>query len=257
MTVLGATSTRLTRLRRLVRHRRYRDAEGAVAVEGPHAIGTALDCGAEFEALYVSDGPATADVADLAAGAGVAVFEVERELLDDIADSRTPQGVLAVVRPVVAVLHDVVGCARVVLLDGVQDPGNAGAIVRTAAAAGFDAIIAGSATADLWGPKAIRASAGTIFAIAAAQRVETGEALEALGAAGHVRWAATADGETAHDDVEASDRLTLVLGSEAHGVSAAGLARIDRGVYIAMAAPVESLNVAVTAGVLLYQLRDR
>jgi TrmH family RNA methyltransferase len=261
VTALGAHSSRLTRLRRLVRDRRYRDGEGAVVVEGPHAIGTALDCGVEFEALYISHGAASDEVVDAADEAGVEIMFGDRETLDEIADAGTPQGVLAVVRPRVVVLDEVVAHRRVVMLDAVQDPGNAGAIVRTAAAAGFDAVIGGTGTADLWSPKAIRGSAGTVFALDIVRRVDTADALRSLGEAGHVRWAATADGEYAYDEVSddasSQEALTLVLGSEAHGVSPAGLAEIDRGVRIPMAEPVESLNVAVTAGILLYQLRVR
>ena len=95
----------------------------------------------------------------------VSCFEVEKEVLDRIADSGSPQGILAVATVKETDVDSLAQCRRVVVVDAVQDPGNLGAIARTAAAAGFDAIATSKGTADLWSSKAIRASAGASFAL--------------------------------------------------------------------------------------------
>ncbi len=188
-------------------------------------------------------------------GSGVEVFEVEPQVLDRLADADTPQGVLAVVARHDATLAEVARRPRLVLLDGIQDPGNAGAVVRTAAAAGFDAVIAGIGTADLWSPRAVRASAGAVFAVQVVRRVDAVEALRVTGEHGHVRVGAATGGSTDVDALEPAPAMTLVLGSEAHGVSDVALAEVDLRVGVPMRPPVESLNVAVTAGIVMYRMR--
>jgi len=188
-------------------------------------------------------------------GGAAELIEIDPQALDRLADSETPQGVLAVVRRADRPIDDVLGCERVGVIDRVQDPGNAGAIVRTAAAAGFDAVVAGSGTADLWSPRAVRASAGTVFALDVVRKVEPVDALRRLGTAGHTRVATSADAAHGIDDLESLPQMTLVLGSEAHGVSAEALAEVDQAVAVPMAPPVESLNVAVTAGIVMYRMR--
>ena len=115
--------------------------------------------------------------------------------------------------------------------------------------------VAGTGTADLWSPRAVRASAGTVFALDVVRRVEPVDALRSLGAAGHARVATSADAAHDIDDLESLPQMTLVLGSEAHGVSAEALAEVDQAVAVPMAPPVESLNVAVTAGIVMYRMR--
>lgn len=243
----------MTRLGRLVRDRRARDAEAVTIIDGPRPLSTAIDCAAVVEAVFARP-DRYAEVVEIA-GTGVEVFEVEAEILDRLADSETPQGVLAVAERVDLAVDEVVDLARIVVIDGVQDPGNAGAIVRTAAAAGFDAVIAGVGTADLWSPRSVRASAGTVFALDVVRRVDVAQALATLGEAGHRRVATSADAQIDVDLLETAPLMTLVLGSEAHGVSEAALAEIDVEIAVPMAAPVESLNVAVTAGIVMYRMR--
>ncbi|MDG2112795.1 MAG: TrmH family RNA methyltransferase, partial [Actinomycetota bacterium] len=175
----------MTRLGRLVRDRRARDAEAVTIIDGPRPLSTAIDCDAVVEAVFARP-DRYAEVVEIT-GPEVEVLEVDSDILDRLADSETPQGVLAVVERVDLDVDDVVDRNRVVVIDRVQDPGNAGAIVRTAAAAGFDAVVAGTGTADLWSPRAVRASAGTVFALDVVRRVGVAAALATSGSAGHRR----------------------------------------------------------------------
>jgi len=184
------------------------------------------------------------------------VHEVEKETLDRVADSGTPQGLLAVAAINEAEIESIVELRRVVVVDSVQDPGNVGAIVRTAAAAGFDAIVTSQGTADLWSPKAIRASAGTLFALQASRNLDLSFGLDALLAAGHFVVATEAKGDTDLDSLQLSERMALILGSEAHGLSEAVVSRAHASVTVPMGSFVESLNVAVVGGLLMYRMRS-
>ena len=222
-------------------------------VEGPRAIQTALDIGAELEELfYRSD---QSRIADTFREKGVLAHEVESDVLDHIADSGSPQGLLAVAKVDDSALPSIAKCRRIVVVDSVQDPGNVGAIVRTAVAAGFEAIVTSSGTADLLSPRSIRASAGTIFGLQSARNMDLGSVLDSLLAEGHFVVATNSQGEQDFRSLEVTDQMTLVLGSEAHGLSEPILERASVLVTIPMGLHVESLNVAVAAGLVMYRMQ--
>ena len=222
-------------------------------VEGPRAIQTALDIGAELEEIfYRSD---QSRIADTFSESGVLAHEVQNDVLDQISDSGSPQGVLAVAKAHDSGLPSIAKCRRIVVVDSVQDPGNVGAIVRTAVAAGFEAVITSSGTADLLSPRSIRASAGTIFGLQSARNIDLGSALDSLLAEGHFVVATNSQAEQDFRSLEVTDQMTLVLGSEAHGVSDSILERASALVSIPMGLHVESLNVAVAAGLVMYRMQ--
>jgi TrmH family RNA methyltransferase len=177
------------------------------------------------------------------------------------ADTESPQGVLAVAavpeRSLAALALP--ATARLVVLDGIQDPGNAGTILRTAAALGADAVLALPGTVDLWNAKVVRSAMGALFVRPA---VSCGwDELDRFRDAHDVAlWGADAGGDPV-DAVVAQRalpaRLALAVGNEGNGLSVELRARADRFVSLPIAADVESLNVAVAAGILLYTLRSR
>ena len=176
--------------------------------------------------------------------------------MDDIAESGSPQGVLARASIPEVEVHDIAQQPRVVVVDSVQDPGNIGAIVRTAAAAQFDAVVATKGSADLWSPRAIRASAGTIFALDVLGNAEMSSVLDLLLGNGHTIVAAGVDGPSELKQLRHTERMTLVVGSEAHGLTAVASQTASSYVRIPMGPNVESLNVAVAAGLIMYQMQD-
>lgn len=265
-------------------------------VEGPRAVDGALASGATLEAVFArpeligryapsSDPDARRDSArtEAAADAGRrtaaakpdvhpdaerlgddyrdrigAVYRVPAEVLDPLADAMNPQGVLAIARFADASLVEAATSERVVVLEAVRDPGNAGAVVRSAVAAGFGAVIATEGTTDLWSPKALRGAAGLTFGPMACRGHSTAEVLDVLGRAGHLRVRAALDGDVMLDDLPQlprSIRMALVVSNEAHGPSDDAVAGTDVAVSIPMQRPVDSLNVAVAAAVLMYAMR--
>ena len=186
---------------------------------------------------------------------GLTLERVDERDLASAADTDTPQGVLAVAETPEHQLTSIplATDARIVILDGIQDPGNAGTILRTAAALGARGVVALPGTVDLWNPKVVRGSMGVHFRfplVAATQE----ELFRFLDGESVTLWGAAADGEViGRQDIPA--RLAVALGNEGAGLSDAVRDRCDLLVSIPIDPGVESLNVAVAAGIILHELR--
>lgn len=197
---------------------------------------------------------------DTIAARAVELLEVPERDFATAAGTDSPQGVLAIAEVPRRTLESLglPVVARLLVLDGVQDPGNAGTLLRTAAALGVHATFALPGTVDLWNPKVVRSAMGALF-----HRPALGCTWDELGR--FLReselscWGADSEGEPvdaiAADDVPA--RLALVVGNEGSGLSDDARALIERRVRIPISSDVESLNVAVAAGILLHHFRPR
>ena len=135
--------------------------------------------------------------------------------------------------------------------DRISDPGNAGTVVRSAAAAGASTIALGAGSVDVYNPKVVRASAGALFGVTVVEGATTVEILESAAAHGLRRLGAVANGGTPLDDVDLTGPTALVVGHEAHGLAPS--LPLDGRVTIPMREPNESLNVAMAATVLLFE----
>lgn len=190
-----------------------------------------------------------------AAQRGVVVHEVSDAEFASAADTDAPQGVLAIGTIPTATLPPVTATTRWLVLDALQDPGNLGTIIRTAAALGVDATIVLPGTVDPWNAKVVRGAMGTLFRHPVVA-MTWDACLTACREAQVAVWAAAADGDTVAAALpDAPRRVALVVGNEGAGVSEAMLAAADRRVAIPMAPGVESLNAAVATGILLFALR--
>ncbi len=174
-----------------------------------------------------------------------------RGLFRTVTQTATPQGVLAIARLHEPMAAEAIAAARsrhwpLVVLDGVQDPGNVGAICRTAAAAGAPALVVLNGSADPYGAKAVRASAGNVFRLVVAEA-------DWDDLAGLDGYGAAASGGTPLGSTPLENAAMIVLGSEAHGLSRGDL----KTVTIPLGDGVESLNVAAAAAVLLFEIRRR
>jgi len=216
--------------------------DGYAVAEGVHLLEEALAAKCEVGAVVV---------AESAQGHYPEARMVSDKTFRELASTETPQGVIALVRPAVATLEQMMrGDALVVVLDGVQDPGNAGAIVRTAEAFGASGVVFLKGTVNPYNPKCLRGSAGSVFRVALVASVEADDILAQAG----VAWyAAMPRAATLASDADLISPCGIIIGSEARGVSAA-LAGRSTGLRIPTAG-VESLNAAVAAGILLYEAR--
>lgn len=184
--------------------------------------------------------------------------------MERVSDTVTPQPVSAVVSMLDVALGDLLAPARaepadrlVVVCADVRDPGNLGSVLRSAAGAGASGLVWCEGTADPYNPKAVRASAGALFRLPMARAADPGEALEALRAAGFRLLASAARGGVDYRQADLSGDVALLLGNEAAGLPAETLAQVDGVLTVPMAAGVESLNVAMAATLLCYEVARR
>jgi RNA methyltransferase, TrmH family len=229
-------------------------------VEGPQAVAEALRCSAGLTDLFVTE-PARIRHGDLVAAiaeAGVPVHAVSGEVMGELAQTVTPQGLLAVCGFVDVALAAVTSPAPslVALLANVRDPGNAGTVLRTADAAGADAVIFADASVDPYNGKCVRASAGSLFHLPVVAGARLEDAVAALRDAGLRIVAADGRAGRALDEEGVQARLgeptAWMFGNEAWGLPPGLVALADEPVAVPVYGKAESLNLAAAAAVCLY-----
>ncbi|PRH76167.1 RNA methyltransferase [Streptomyces solincola] len=249
--------------RRLAR-RNFRSKERLFIAEGPQAVREAVTARAGGQPALVElfttveAAERYADIVDAARATGARVHHASAEVLADVSQTVTPQGLLGVCRFLDSPFADVLAARPqlVAVLANVRDPGNAGTVLRCADAAGADAVVLTDASVDLYNPKAVRASVGSVFHLPVAVGVPVGQAVAGLREAG-VRVLA-ADGAGA-DDLDAeldAGRLgtptAWLFGNEAWGLPEETRALADAVVRVPIHGRAESLNLATAAAVCLY-----
>jgi TrmH family RNA methyltransferase len=245
---LGRSSSRVKELRQRVRQRR----PGEVVVDGRRLIGDLVRWGVPLLELYVAAGDAPDPQVSRAA---LGAWEVDSAAFEGLAPTRHPQGLLAVVpEPAERTWKAASGVA--VYLEGVQDPGNLGAIVRAAAGLGGAAVLLSEGCADPYHPAAVRGSAGGVFRIPVQRGVAVADAANRVRRSRGSVWAAAADGSPVAGWTPKRPTL-LLLGAEGAGLGGEALAAADGRVGIPLERDLDSLNVAVAAGILLQHLRTR
>jgi TrmH family RNA methyltransferase len=187
--------------------------------------------------------------------AAVEIAEVSEKDFRSAAETESPQGVIAIGEIPKREFSslDTEDRCRLLVLDGVQDPGNVGTIIRTAAALGATATIALPGTVDLWNSKVIRSSMGAQFTHAAFHAT-TAELFKFLEGGGMELWGADANGDPL-GSAQVPQRVAIALGNEGSGLSPEVRGAARKTVSLPITSGVESLNVAVAAGIILYQLR--
>ena len=260
----SAGPARLKAARRLTK-RALRQQERAFLAEGPQSVSEALASGARVSGLFVT-APAQSRHAGLVARAeeaGVDVQLVSGEVMSELAQTVTPQGLLAVCDFVDVPLEQVTaaGPVLVALLANVRDPGNAGTVLRAADAAGADAVIFADASVDVYNGKCVRASAGSLFHLPVVAGVRLTAATAALKTAGLRVLAADGRGASTLDDPETQAALAgptaWLFGNEAWGLPDELIALADESVAVPIYGRAESLNLAAAAAVCLYASAQR
>ncbi|MEJ2581176.1 MAG: RNA methyltransferase [Acidobacteriota bacterium] len=246
---LGRHGTRLKELRKRLKERR----EGEVVVDGRRLVSDLVRWNVPIRELYLAPEISRDFEAVGWRDAAEVVFEVEGSVLSDIAPTRSPQGVLAVVvepRGEESSAEDGI----VLWVDRVQDPGNLGAIVRSAAGLGSAAVLLSPGCADPFGASAVRGSAGAVFRIPVEREVSAAAAVARMKQAGGEIWASDSLGWKI-DRWRPSENCLLLIGAEGSGLDPEAVELADGTVAIPMSRGIESLNVAVATGILLQHLR--
>jgi len=235
-----------------------RDREHLFLAEGPQAVREVVACRPDtVQDLYFDAQAAIrqATVLDAAQVAGLSIREVSHEVLAAMCDTLVPQGVLAVCRPV-DVLLDAVLDGRpklLMILTNVRDPGNAGTVIRGADAAGADAVVLSDSSVDIYNPKVVRSTAGSLFHLPIVTGVSIAAALERVRAAGLALLAADGRGPSQLSEIDLAGPHAWVMGNEAWGIDAGVMTACDMVVQVPIYGKAESLNLAMAATLCLYQ----
>lgn len=242
--------------------RKYREREGKFLLEGVHLVKEALDAGWPLEAVVFDEGAGVLAQfepyleAEEGLAEGPAWVPASPDVIAKCSGTETPQPIFAVARKRPPERDALFAAPRalVAVLDGVQDPGNVGTIVRGAAACGATAVVLGRGTADLYNPKTIRATMGALFHVPVLDAADLTELLPEARARGAAIAGTSLQSSLSCYDYDFGSRgVWLVFGNEGAGLSAQVSALVDDNVIIPMTGRAESLNVAMAATVLLFE----
>ena len=229
-----------------LKDRKGRRETGCFLVEGRKMVEEALQSSFPVDALLMDD----SRLGEWPLPADVPVYAMPAHVLSAVCDTKTPQGIAAVVR----ITEQTAPGRRVVVMDGVQDPGNVGTIIRTADAAGLDGVILSAQCADVFSPKVLRATMGSIFRMNIRTTDHLPPLLEEMKQQGFSVISSQLDGEPFYERSPVGDQFALVIGSEGNGVTPEVQAAATHRVKLPMRGGAESLNAAVAAGIMMYEL---
>lgn len=253
------TSNPLTNRRRKeiasLRFRKYREQLAEMLVEGKRSVTSAIDAEAPIREIVVAESVANGPgILPITERAKVPVYVVSDEEIDAMSAVETSQGILAVVAIETRSPTELRSARRILVLEGLQDPGNVGTVIRTAAWFGVDAVATAPGTADVYNPKVVRAAMGALWDLKHVYVNDLVGVLDDLRRTGYAVYGADLTG-TAVGAWRPAARSVLVLGSESHGISREVDGLLDERIVVPGVASrqgTESLNAAVAAGILMY-----
>lgn len=251
--ITSTSNAKIKYVRRLLNDRRFRQREGAFVIEGTRWLAEMTSFKEQLQLVLATeswldqrDNRQLLETLAVTESSGLAV--VSERVLAHASDTETPAGVLAVVEMTPLLLPESPG--MLLVLDRVADPGNMGTILRTSAASGVDAVLAGPGCVDIYNPKVVRSSMGALLRLPVLS-LSWREIEQAVN--GMAVWLAAADGQTTYTEVNWQQPSALIIGSEAHGAGQRAYDMAHETVRIPMSAATESLNAAVAAGIILFE----
>ncbi len=257
MEPISARNPRVQQLRKLVRQRKARDQAGLFVLEGAGLLAEAIACGLSIRDVFLAEHTELdPTLAAALARADVAAWALDPSVLAAAASTSSPQPVIATAELPAIAVADAIGpqTSFVVIGAGVSDPGNAGTLIRTAAAAGANAVVFCDDSVDVFNPKVVRASAGALFRLPVVPNAEPDELWDVLAECSIATIGLAGSAETDYDKLDLTANVALVVGNEAHGLSAATATRVERLVRIPMAAGVESINVSAAVAAVCFEV---
>lgn len=256
--ITSASNSTVKRIRKLLSSPKYRRAESAFVVEGLKSCRMLFDPGwknCDIDTLILSQSFAESPEAEsfIASLGDARLVVMDDSLMDRVADARTSQGVMAIAQfqPLPDPALDEPG--RYLLLDRIMDPGNMGSLIRTAVGTGMDGIFLYGDNVDIYNPKCVRATAGTLPFTPIWQTDD--EMLAALLGKGFDIYATIMEAEESIFDLHFGEKTVVAIGNEAQGLSDAVKSRATRSVAIPLSPPCESLNAAVAGSLVMLSLK--
>ena len=230
---------------RSLKEKKGREEQQAFLVEGVRMVREALSSGLPVRALLLREDRSVEPVPE-----DIPVYLLTEQVFQSVCDTRTPQGIAAVIGKSVRPAEG----PMLLALDGVQDPGNVGTMIRTADAAGFTGVLLSRDCADLFSPKVLRATMGSVFRLGFSFPDSLPDALLDLKEKGYSVLSSQLDGEPFFERKNLSSSCVLIIGNEGNGVSPEVRAVATHRLCLPMRGGAESLNASVAAGIMMYDL---
>ena len=255
---ISAKDNKNLKLVRQLKKKNGREANNKFIVEGIKIVLEALDYAADDICFVVASDefclrePHLIEKCDEVCGR---IYRISKNIFDELSDTDTPQGILAVMKQSSEEFTPDTNSERILVLDGVSEPGNMGTIIRTAEAIGFDGIYLMKGCTDVYAPKTVRSTMGSVFRV----KMKSGcsaENLIELKNMGFSVIATTPSGSVALEEYDAPLKCAVVIGNEAHGVSDEVMEISDEKIKITMGGMAESLNAAIAAGIVMHWLKN-
>lgn len=246
MEILTSLKNPKVQIWRSLKEKKGREEHNAFLVEGIRMVREALASSFTVRAILLRNH----DFPDEPLPSGIPVFNLPEHIFHAVCSTKTPQGIAAVLE---LRTREAFG-SRLLALDGVQDPGNLGTIIRTADASGFDGILLSPDCADLFSPKVLRSTMGSVFRLGFSFPSSLPDALESLKNKGFSILSSQLDGDPFYDRTNVSPSFVLIIGNEGNGVSDAVKNTATHRLCLPMRGGAESLNAAVAAGIMMYDL---
>ncbi len=239
--------------------KKNRDALGLYFVEGIRFVSDAIDNGQVISKIIISDKLESlnggSELIEKVKGVCSDISLVPEKLFKEVSDTQTPQGILAVLKKNKYDFDRVISeGSSVVILDCLQDPGNAGTIIRTADAGGISAVLMSKGCVDLYSPKVLRSTMGSVFHIPIFEGLNITETIQVLKLNGYKVIASHLSGKNNYFQEDLTGRSAIIVGNEANGISDETANMADSLVKIPMPGKAESLNASVAASIMIYEI---
>jgi len=233
--------------------KKVRESNGLFLIEGSKLLEEANSRGVKIKYLIINE--TVENVPKINQGQDCEVLKLSHNLFKEVSDTVSPQGIIAVVEQIEISLADIILGANplVVVLNGVQDPGNLGTIIRTSAAAGATAVLLTKGTVDLFNPKVIRSTMGSLFQVPIVNGLDDEEAVQWLSHNSINIIVADLDSEEYYYSVNLKEPFALVIGNENRGPNDIWRKAAYKQIKIPILGSTESLNASVAAGIILYE----
>jgi TrmH family RNA methyltransferase len=239
--------------------KKNRDADGLYFVEGIRFVNDAIDNEQNIIKVIISDKLESLnggkELINRVKSVCNECFLVNEKLFKEISDTQTPQGILAVLKKKEINLDTIIEQGNsIVILDSLQDPGNVGTIIRTSDAAGISAVILTKGCVDLFSPKVLRSTMGSVFHMPIFESMKINGTIALLKKSGYKIIASHLGGKNNYYDEDLTGRVAIIVGNEANGISDETVELSDSLVKIPMPGRAESLNVSIAASIMIYEI---
>lgn len=248
--ITSTSNAQIKNVINLIKKSKDRKAQGLFVVEGKRMFEETPK--ARIHSLFVSESYERENRASLS---GYAYETVSDEVFSYMSDTKTPQGIMALVKMSEYSVEDMIAGENplIMILENLQDPGNLGTIIRTAEGAGVDGIIMTNGTVDIYNPKVIRSTMGAMYRMKFAYTDNLGETVGLLKSRGITTYAAHLKGAVDYVTCDYGKGTAFFIGNEGNGLTDGATELADRKIIIPMKGSLESLNAAVSAALLMYE----